>query len=234
MQDPTLVFPETREEICNALRKLQASDIDEKAPLYKLQHQLAACSYAKAIALTTPAAMSPTPPCKYASEIAEAYAAMDASPDDADIQHNRLWNLQRFSFDIDSGLCISQTGLERIYRAMRLSVECAIYGCLIINQVYLYEGEVAGARAEAKTGAGVRAVLDALAQYKNKNCSNTRGLHIYAIKFLHAVIAFSPEKAMDVSKELDAASIIIFVKHALIEQSQSELVEKCNIILTSL
>ena len=220
-------YPETREDICAALRKLEASDVDETAPLYQLQYQLATTSYAKAMKAT-----AQSTPCKYASEIAKVYAAMDANLTNADHQYFQLYTLGRLCEHKDSNdsvMYIAQTGLERIFRAMALSNPGCSIGCNILSQMLRI-----GAICPFTNGAA-RAILNALANVAPV-CRDTWNIAYVGMSFLHTVVISSPANAAQLAKEPDVASIVIAAKHLFqdIATARPFMVDKCNAILKCL
>jgi hypothetical protein len=209
----SFAYPETREEVCATLRELFAvDDFNEKTPFYELQHRLAVASFIKA---STPTA------CSY-DRITETFAAMDAYPADACIQATQLAQCLQDIDDKNSGARIAKTGLGRIYRAMKLSTECAQYGCKVLSSLHLL-----GALNIPECN-GVKAVLGAMSQF------NDESLYILGVRFLHAVITSSQENAAEVAKEFHVvAPLVLTAKHA-VETYSIELVEVCNAILMSL
>ena len=217
-------YPESREEICAALRNFGVSDVNETTPLYELQHKLATTTYAKACA----AANASTITCKYEPEIQKAYAEMDAASDDAELLRSKLICLSIYgSHNKDSAIYIVHTGLDRIYRAMLLSAECAYYGCLML--CYLCQH---GNYNLSECG-GVRIVLDVMSEYKDSN--RGRVVLMKGFQLLHAAVMSSPANAVIVALESDAAAIVLAVKHMCGSEAYSqEIVEKCNAVLVLL
>jgi hypothetical protein len=210
-----ITYPETRKEICDALRKLEVSDIDEMAPLHELQHQLATVTYFKTLSNVVLA------PCKYLSKIKKVYTVMDTFPADATIQLDQVWKLSVYTgSDKDSGLYIAQTGLERIYQFMKQYPENAHYGCSILHIQFKDQD------TSPFLCSNVRAVLDAMTPHASVN------MLLSGIGFLHTIVTSSAANAAIVAIEQDAASVIIAAKHALIEHP--DVLKTCNAILVCL
>ena len=212
---PARAYPETREEICDALRQLAVSDVDEAAPLYQLQYQLSSVLFAKAFPVTTTG-------CKHKTIIDEHFAAMQMHPDPPQTSYSRIWSLHKLACDDkDSAAYIAQTGLECIYRGMEVSALCAHYGCDLIYHV-------------PKTDGSVIAVLKAIANFR-RDSSEGKGICFVAVKFLYE-IACNTSLPNNLHTELvnvpDAGSVIVGAKHTL--KMYPDYVEMCNAILQSL
>jgi hypothetical protein len=237
---PTTAYPETRADICAALRALEVPDVDPTAPLYKLQYQLATASYAKAIACTPIPTATPTPiSCKFESNICRAYAVMDsaANVDEYAVMDSAgtanddvrwaLYNCKMYSSDKESAAYIAATGLGSIYRAMKRSDYCAMYGSNLLCELFSQ-----GVLSQADCISSVRAVLDSMIAYNNGTKGAYWVVNAEGVRFLHAVVTSSAANAELVSANADVASIIVAAKRIL--TGNSDRIRQCNDMLKAL
>jgi hypothetical protein len=224
MEAPVPTLPETRMDICAALQKFAVKDVNEAGPLYELQHQLATIAYAKAIAsVHQNPSHSPVMRCKYASEIENAYAVMDAFPTDRDlqtIQINKLIHL------MEMGACFAQTDMGRIHHVMQLSASNAYSGCIVLRGL-LKQGVL-----NPFVCGSIGVVLKAMNVYGGQHDCAKKLVYIKGVEFLHAAIILLPASTSLIIKEQDAARIIISAKHSC--AAFPDLVKKCNTLLTLL
>jgi hypothetical protein len=226
MEALSATYPETRADICTALRALEVNDVDETAPLYQLQYQLATASYARVLRYSSDSTISNADSIRY---IEEKYAAMIASETDEQIQYDNFRQLVEYSKDANLAVFIANTCLAGIYAAMKLSSRLAYYGCHILLQI-LRQNDL----SLPERSSSVRAVLDAMITYGNDTKAKDYywAVNCEGIKFLHAVVTFSPANAALVGRETDVPGVVIAAKRILAGNLSS--IEKCNVILMAI